>query len=276
MKRKSTNDSTEATTPQHPMRKGHHDVPASVLDNIGSNKIFESIQVRFLHRPKNRSTDTVIEMQLSGGSPGLVTFRSLPLLQKWLIDHGYCSWSVVEHIDMARKSFAVECRKKNGTFRDAPPPKDQSAKTPPCIYRYLDEGRWRDLIGRRSTFDPCPTNWVKDGLAIDWNAGPDEFIYCNPPYKYAQKWVTKVIEELKKKNCHRVVMLMPLRGNPKWFHDGVLHYATRVVVARGGLRFVGYKNPLPTGVALIFFDNPLTVKDDVPFSSTNFHLWDEA
>jgi hypothetical protein len=238
---------------------------------------FSAIRVRFTHRTSNRYTDTNVTGTLQSGKR-ILTFRTLPRLREWLQTEGHDSWNIVQHIDTVRKQFAKQCRKLNGTLDSGPhclltKGKDQCARTPPCVYKYLDEV-WTERFGARSEFDPCPTVWTRDGLVIDWEAEDGQYVYCNPPFKHASKWAEKALKEIQDGHVQRVVMLLPIRGSPKWFHNTVLTHACHMVFVRGGLRFVGYKTVLPTGVTLVFFEGPLVDQPSVPCSSAKIHDWD--
>ncbi|MGN0014376.1 MAG: DNA N-6-adenine-methyltransferase [Candidatus Gastranaerophilaceae bacterium] len=97
-----------------------------------------------------------------------------------------------------------------------------------------------------------------DGLKMEWQ----DFNWCNPPYKYCEKWIKKAYHE--QIIGHSTVMLIPARTETKYWHDYIFEtgFAIRKNVQirflRKGLRFVHpetkeamgiYKNAL----AIVYF-----------------------
>ena len=67
------------------------------------------------------------------------------------------------------------------------------------------------MVHFKNHFDPCPVNFKRDGLKINWK-NPS---FVNPPYSCPEKWVFKAIEEAKKgKN---IVMLLRVDPSTKWY-----------------------------------------------------------
>ena len=83
--------------------------------------------------------------------------------------------------------------------------------TPKEVYKKLNKEFHFD-------FDPCPLNYIQDGLTIKW--GKSNFI--NPPYsrKLKEAFISKAFKESKKgKLC---VMLLPVSTSTKIFHKIIL------------------------------------------------------
>ena len=112
--------------------------------------------------------------------------------------------------------------------------------TPDSIYEQLDKEFMFD-------FDPCPQNYVQDGLSINW--GRSNFV--NPPFSNWQKWVTKGYEEHKKNKT--VVFLIPARTDTKAFHEIILPYANEIRFIKGRLRFGGSTQNAPFPSMVVIF-----------------------
>ena len=97
-------------------------------------------------------------------------------------------------------------------------------------------------------FDPCPfRSKKKNGLKIDWGM----HVYCNPPYDNIYNFMSKGLEELKKKT-KVIVFLLPSRTDSKWFHELVLTNYHEIRLIRGRVKFDG-KNNAPFCSCLIVF-----------------------
>ncbi|MBQ2644053.1 adenine methyltransferase [bacterium] len=93
----------------------------------------------------------------------------------------------------------------------------------------------------------------KNGLQLEWN----NFNWCNPPYKYCDKWVKKAYHE--QIIGHSTIMLIPARTETAYWQDYILEKENvKIKFLRKGLRFLHpetkekmgiYKNAL----ALVYF-----------------------
>lgn len=107
-----------------------------------------------------------------------------------------------------------------------------------------------------------------DGLQQCW--GPDERVWCNPPYSNLGDWVRKAWAE---RDCTRgIVMLLPAnRTEQKWWQEEVEPYRTdpvygfHVEFLPGRMRFIrpsaviGPKGDRPPfGCCLLIWDAPVT------------------
>jgi site-specific DNA-methyltransferase (adenine-specific) len=127
--------------------------------------------------------------------------------------------------------------------------------TPPELFE-----RWNRQYGPFD-LDPCtspdnplgtPHFYTKedDGLKQPWFGR----VYCNPPYgRDIGDWLTKAINETADGNAKLVVMLLPARTGPKWFHKYVLPCAWRIVFLQGRITFVGAEHPAPFDSMLAIF-----------------------
>ena len=72
----------------------------------------------------------------------------------------------------------------------------------------------------------------EDGLAQAWAPA---VCWMNPPYRDAQAWTAKAVEEAKRGAT--VVGLLPARTDTEWFHRDVLGAGAEVRFIRGRLSF---------------------------------------
>ena len=98
-----------------------------------------------------------------------------------------------------------------------------------------------------------------DGLKRDW----DKLNWCNPPYKFAPKWVKKAFVEQQKGNS--TIMLIPARTETKYWHNYILDEKgscnrknVKVKFLRKGYQFINPDSNQTCGVfknalALVYF-----------------------
>jgi site-specific DNA-methyltransferase (adenine-specific) len=100
---------------------------------------------------------------------------------------------------------------------------------------------------------------IEDGLKKTWH----RLNYCNPPYKYCDKWVKKAYQEYL--NGKTTVMLIPARTETKYWHEYILQDGQAnkddisVYFLRKGWRFLNPENNELMGVyknalAIVVFD----------------------
>ena len=66
-----------------------------------------------------------------------------------------------------------------------------------------------------------------DALVTPWIS--DDIVWCNPPYgNEAKKFVERAIDQVAKKNCSKVVMLLPVRTDTTMFQDLIFPRASRI------------------------------------------------
>ena len=110
------------------------------------------------------------------------------------------------------------------------------------------------------TLDPCATpenakckkyyTVKEDGLKQDWQG---ETVFCNPPYgKAIKNWVKKCYEESRKPNT-KVVMLIPVRTDTKYFHEYIYKKAKEIRFVKGRLKFGCSKNSAPFPSMVVIF-----------------------
>lgn len=96
---------------------------------------------------------------------------------------------------------------------------------------------------------------VKDGLNENWHS----LNFCNPPYKYCDKWVKKAHEEMQ--NGKTTVLLIPARPETKYWQDYFLQegYAVKenvyIKFLRKGYCFLHPETKQKMGV----YKNPLAI-----------------
>ena len=198
-------------------------------------------------------------------------FRTLPEFLTHLRNTGYSAFLpfyVNEYIDGARKQIGFQYRKTQAVN---PNLANEFACTPDCIYRFLE----REWGKRVSSFDPAPRNPTVDSLTVPWHCAEGECVYVNPPFRHMEVWGAKILEELAAGRVTNVVLMMPGRISPDWFHSIVMRHASRLVIGQNGLRFKGYKKSFPTGIVLADFVAPVkTNAAGVLVTSARFHDWD--
>lgn len=129
-------------------------------------------------------------------------------------------------------------------------------ETPQGLFDELDEEF-------HFTLDPCATKenakckkyYTKedDGLSKSWLA---QTVFCNPPYSQISKWV---------KDCYyrssmvtKIVMLIPVRTDTKWFHNYVYHKENvEIRFIKGRLKFSNSKNSAPFPSMIVIFRKEL-------------------
>lgn len=84
----------------------------------------------------------------------------------------------------------------------------------------------------------------QDGLKTKWEG----CCWCNPPYgREIGKWVEKAYNS----NC-KVVMLLPVRTDTKWFHNYCMK--GQIEFLRGRLKFGESKNSAPFPSMIVIFN----------------------
>ena len=128
-------------------------------------------------------------------------------------------------------------------------------ETPPEVF---------DLLNKefRFTLDPCATPRTakcrrfftskQDGLTRPWCGR----VFVNPPYgRQISSWVRKGFQE-SLSSTEIVVMLLPARTDPDWWHDYVMK-AKEVRLTAGRLCFLDQGQPVKNpafGSAIVVFD----------------------
>ena len=84
--------------------------------------------------------------------------------------------------------------------------------------------------------DPCPLNWIHDGLTISW---PDP-TFANIPYSEPERWVEKAIEESKRGT--RIILLVRVDTSTKWWLR-LVETGARFAFFIGRIKFTGNGSP---------------------------------
>ena len=75
-----------------------------------------------------------------------------------------------------------------------------------------------------------------DALVTPWIC--DDIVWCNPPYgKEAKKFVERAIDQVEKKNCSKVVMILAVRTDTTMFHDLIFPKASRIHFIKRRVKF---------------------------------------
>ena len=95
---------------------------------------------------------------------------------------------------------------------------------------------------------------VDDGLTNSW----ENYSWCNPPFNQCIKWIKKAYNE-NIKDDKKIVMLLPVRTETKYWHDYIL-FNKRVTIQwlRKGYKFLN-KNDEEMGIfknalCLVYFE----------------------
>lgn len=100
-----------------------------------------------------------------------------------------------------------------------------------------------------------------DALVTPWNS--DDIVWCNPPYgKEAKKFVERAIDQVEKKNCSKVVMLLAVRTDTKMFQELIFPRASRIHFIKGRVKFKRAGKTRPDerpnfASAIVVFTDPL-------------------
>ena len=105
-------------------------------------------------------------------------------------------------------------------------------------------------------FDPCPLNYIKDGLKIKWK----EMNFVNPPFSMIPKFLTKSIEEKKPS-----VFLITVRCNSDYWKNILLLNIKYIWLINGYLKFEQkgkiFKKGFPAPMCLVFLNFTKSWKD---------------
>ena len=102
-------------------------------------------------------------------------------------------------------------------------------------------------------YDPCPLRSEVDGLLTEWKGN----VYINPPYSNIEPFITKGLEEVRRGNAKKLVYLIPIRSDTKYWHNLIMPYATEIRFIKGRLNFNESKSPAPFPCVLVIFDKTL-------------------
>ena len=100
-----------------------------------------------------------------------------------------------------------------------------------------------------------------DALVTPWIS--DDVVWCNPPYgREAKKFVERAIDQVDKKNCSKVVMLLAVRTDTKMFQELIFPKASRVHFITGRVKFKRAGKTRPDerpnfASAIVVFADPL-------------------
>lgn len=100
-------------------------------------------------------------------------------------------------------------------------------------------------------YDPCPLRSQINGLETDWIGN----IYINPPYSNIAPFIEKGIKEREKGNAKKLVYLIPIRSDTKYWHDLIMPFASEIRFVKGRLNFNEMKSPAPFPCVLVIFNS---------------------
>lgn len=87
-----------------------------------------------------------------------------------------------------------------------------------------------------------------DGLSKNWGGYT---VWCNPPYREIDKWVSKAFYETRNDNT-TVVLLIPSRTDTRYFHN-YIYQRSEIRFVKGRLKFGNSKNTAPFPSMLVIF-----------------------
>jgi len=102
-------------------------------------------------------------------------------------------------------------------------------------------------------YDPCPLKSEVDGLLTEWKGN----VYINPPYSNIEPFIIKGLEEVRQGNANKLVYLIPVRSDTKYWHDLIMKYASEIRFIKSRLNFNESKSPAPFPCVLIIFEKSL-------------------
>ena len=90
-----------------------------------------------------------------------------------------------------------------------------------------------------------------NGLKRKWEGS----VWVNPPYgREIGQWTDRAKQQIKYKRVQRVVMLLPVRTDTKWWQRSVQSGAKELRFIEGRLRFVGAAGAAPFPSAVVIYD----------------------
>ena len=97
-------------------------------------------------------------------------------------------------------------------------------------------------------FDPCPLDDNLNGLITPWRGN----IFINPPYSNIAAFLNKGMVEIQSGNAKKLVYLLPVRTDTKWFHKYIYNKA-EIRFIKGRLKFGDSKNSAPFPSMIVIF-----------------------
>lgn len=142
---------------------------------------------------------------------------------------------------------------RNPTLR---PVKDVEWETPQAVFDKLDAEFGFTLDAAASEENhKCARYYTKaeNGLRQSWQG---ERVFLNPPYgRELAAWVEKAFDEVYRRWCPLVVMLLPARVDTQWFHRYLYHRA-EVRFVEGRLKFGNTNTNAPFASMIAILRNP--------------------
>ena len=133
--------------------------------------------------------------------------------------------------------------------------KSDEWETPQDLFNELDKEF-------KFSLDPCATEknakckvfYTKkdNGLVRGWH---NHTVFCNPPYSQIAKWVEKAYGETDGDFFTKVIMLIPVRTDTKWFHKYIYNNEfCEIRFIKGRLKFGNSKNSAPFPSMVVIFN----------------------
>lgn len=125
----------------------------------------------------------------------------------------------------------------------------QDWRTPPELFRQLDREFGFTLDAAATADNALCLRYFDeeaDALSRPW----DGVVYCNPPYRWCDRWVRYAARQADAGAT--VVMLVPVRADTGWWHEVALPRA-EIRWLKGRIRFTGGKATAPFASCVLVF-----------------------
>lgn len=134
---------------------------------------------------------------------------------------------------------------------------NQTWGTPQAVFDYANErfGSFDIDLAASSENTKCEKFFDEGNSALEGEWGLwTKRGWLNPPYgRMLKPFALKVVDQLKKDNIKRVVMLVPARTDTVWW-NALVENASHVIFFKGRLRFDGATNSAPFPSAIIVLE----------------------
>ena len=149
-------------------------------------------------------------------------------------------------------------KKRKGT-KDGKPinlgtDKLQTGITPNSFYFIIEKILNGGFKEKNKIQDPCPSNYIINALDNDFKF--ENFVYINPPFSKSKFFWLKSVEEFKKNNECKIILLIPHNHNADYFADNIYNQQEYVKIfeIHGKIKFVGYNANAPLNLCLVMIN----------------------
>lgn len=114
-------------------------------------------------------------------------------------------------------------------------------ETPQKFFDELNEEFHFDLDAAATEKNKKCARYLKDAFTEEWIG---DSVFCNPPYgrQMTGEFIARGVNQVKARNCHEIVFLVPARTDTRWFHkyclgDMDVHEDVEIRFLKGRLKF---------------------------------------